>query len=129
MQHDAPFVVRLVPEPAGDALDLLDHAVVALGPGVRDTELEEAFDLGPPLSRSPPRGGSIALVAVQGMPAVCSRHPLMPLTARSAGAAGEQKRRSGRQQPGIPLPAVRCSRAVTRLWISRPAGSGAQRRR
>ncbi len=47
MQHDAPFVVGLVSEPAGDALDLLDHAVVAPGPGVRDTELEEAFDLWP----------------------------------------------------------------------------------
>ncbi len=57
MQHDAPFVVRLVPEPAGDALDLLDHAVVALGPGVRDTELEEAFDLGPPLLDRPREAG------------------------------------------------------------------------
>ncbi len=58
MQHDAPLVVGLIPEPAGDALDLLDHAVVALGPGIRDTELEEAFDLGVTTSRSCPRGGS-----------------------------------------------------------------------
>ena len=49
MQHDAPFVVVLVTEPAGDAFDLLDDAVVALGPGVGGAELQEPFDLGPPL--------------------------------------------------------------------------------
>ena len=31
MQHEAPLVVVLVTEAAGDALDLLDDAVVALG--------------------------------------------------------------------------------------------------
>ncbi len=35
MQHDAPFVVVLVTEPTGDAFDLLDDPVVALGPSVR----------------------------------------------------------------------------------------------
>jgi len=34
VQHDAPFVVLLVTEPASDAFDLLDDAVVSLGPGV-----------------------------------------------------------------------------------------------
>ena len=48
MQHDAPLVVGLVPEAAGDALDLLDDPVVAFGAGVGDAELEEPFDLGPP---------------------------------------------------------------------------------
>ena len=33
--HDAPLVVLLVTEPAGDAFDLFDDAVVALGSGVR----------------------------------------------------------------------------------------------
>ena len=49
MQHDAPLVVGLVPEAAGDALDLLDDAVAAFGPGVRDAELQERLDPGPPL--------------------------------------------------------------------------------
>ena len=49
MQHDAPFVVRLVPEAAGDTLDLLDDSVAALRAGVGDADLEEPFDLGPPL--------------------------------------------------------------------------------
>lgn len=49
MQHEASFVVGLVPEAAGDALDLLDDAVAGLGPGVGDTEFEGTFDLGPPL--------------------------------------------------------------------------------
>jgi len=40
VQHDAPFVVVLVTEPAGDPFDLFDDAVVALGPGARDAELQ-----------------------------------------------------------------------------------------
>ena len=43
MQHDAPFVVVLVTEPTGDAFDLLDDAVVPLGPGVRNAQFQEAF--------------------------------------------------------------------------------------
>ncbi len=46
MEQDGSFVVRLVPEAAGDAFDLLDDAVAALGPGVGDPELQEAFNLG-----------------------------------------------------------------------------------
>ena len=49
MQHDAPLVVLLVAEPARDSLYLLDHPVVAFGPGVGDAGLQEPFDLGPPL--------------------------------------------------------------------------------
>lgn len=48
VEHYAPFVVDLVAEPAGDALDLLDNAVVSLGSGVGAAEFEEPFDLRPP---------------------------------------------------------------------------------
>ena len=46
--HYASFVVGLVAEDACDALDLLDDAAPALGPGVGDAELEEPLDLRPP---------------------------------------------------------------------------------
>ena len=45
------FIVALFPEPAGDPLDLLDHPVVTLGPGVGHPEPQERFDLGPLLDR------------------------------------------------------------------------------
>ena len=48
VEHYASFVVRLVAEAAGGALDLLDDAVVAHGSGVRDTEFGEPLDLRPP---------------------------------------------------------------------------------
>ena len=58
MQHDASLVVRLAAEPAVNPLYLLDHPVVALGPGVGDPKLQEAFDLKPPLHD---RGGQPGL--------------------------------------------------------------------
>jgi hypothetical protein len=41
VQHDAPLVVVLVTEPAGDAFDLLDDAVATLGPGVGVAKIEK----------------------------------------------------------------------------------------
>jgi hypothetical protein len=76
VQHDAPFVVVLVTEPAGDAFDLFDDAVVALGPGARDPKLEERLDLWPP-----------------------------PLDrAREPGRLGHVGVHAGRQEPGLLIP-------------------------
>ena len=48
MQQHAPVVVVLVADAAGDALDLCDDAVTALGEGVEDSEPEKPLNLGPP---------------------------------------------------------------------------------
>ena len=61
MQHDAPLVVVLVTEPAGNAFDLLDDAVVALGPGIRFAQLQESFDLRPPPLNRPRQPALISL--------------------------------------------------------------------
>ena len=45
VQHDASFVVRLVPEAAGDSFDLLSDAVAAFGTGVDDPRFQDDLDL------------------------------------------------------------------------------------
>ena len=103
MQHDASFVVGLVAEPASDPLGLLDDAVAALRAGVRDTEFEEAFDLGPPLLDR----------------------------AREAGRLGHVRDHAGGEEPGpavrglVPAEAGRAVRRqqLTQEFLAGPGGA------
>ena len=110
MQQHAPVVVVLVADAAGDALDLRDDAVTALGEGVGDSELEEPLNLGPP-------------------PLDC---------ARQAGRLGQVCGDAGSQEPGLTVGglvpaltdrAVRreelavCSEELTLEFLAGPRGA------